>query len=555
MPKVRKNLMIILLTGVFLLGVTGFSFAADVSLPPDALPASEQILYYPLKLESGTYMDYMQTIYNCLQGGSDFVQEPLMSFDKDLNAVPVGAESWEVSEDGLSWTFHLRKELKWSDGQPVTANDYVFALQRCAQQGYDFSWYWSLMIEIKNWDKVEKGELPVDELGIKALDDYTLVLTTEVSKPYLLGALVWLFPVPQHVVKQHGNEYATQAETMVSNGPFKVEEWVKGSHITLVKNPYYEGLWKPYLEKIVLKYGTFDPVTGFPAYLNNEIYRSDVNPGQLAYVRQNMPDELHSWPMFRIFYLSFDTTKPPFDDIRVRYAINHASNREELCSTVLKDLASPEYSLLVKGFPGYDDAEEAKESSKFDPELAKKLLAEAGYPDGKGFPELELWIRAEDQLMPWQKPAAEYIQAQLKENLGINIIPRIMEVKTFTDALNQRTHNFFLLAYQFDYVDPSNFMDLYLTGGRHAWSSDEYDELVRKADSLGEWEQRVEKYREAERILAKECPAVFLFQQQYSAAWKPFLKGEGLEPNKDGLSSWGDMWARYAVTHIYISKH
>jgi peptide/nickel transport system substrate-binding protein/oligopeptide transport system substrate-binding protein len=268
-----------------------------------------------------------------------------------------------------------------------------------------------------------------------------------------------------------------------------------------------------------------------------------------------MPDELHSWPMFRIFYLSFDTTKPPFDDIRVRYAINHASNREELCSTVLKDLASPEYSLLVKGFPGYDDAEEAKESSKFDPELAKKLLAEAGYPDGKGFPELELWIRAEDQLMPWQKPAAEYIQAQLKENLGINIIPRIMEVKTFTDALNQRTHNFFLLAYQFDYVDPSNFMDLYLTGGRHAWSSDEYDELVRKADSLGEWEQRVEKYREAERILAKECPAVFLFQQQYSAAWKPFLKGEGLEPNKDGLSSWGDMWARYAVTHIYISKH
>jgi len=555
MLKFKKSLMVVLLSGILLMGITAFGFADDIFLPPDALPASEQILYYPLKFESGTYIDYMQTIYNCLQGVSDFVQEPLMSFDKNLEAIPTGAESWEVSEDGLTWTFHLRKELKWSDGKPVTAHDYVFALQRCVQQGYDFSWYWSLMVELKNWDKVEKGELPLEELGIKALDDYTLVLTTEVPKPYLLGALVWLFPVPQHAVEQHGNEYCTKADTMVSNGPFKVDEWVKGSHITLVRNPYYGGIWKPYLEKIILKYGTFDPVTGFPAYLNNEIYRCDVNPGQLAYVRENMPNELYSWPMFRIFYLSFDTTKAPFDDIKVRQAFNHAINREELCSTVLKDLASPEYSLLVKGFPGYNDSGEAQELSKYDPELAKNLLAEAGYPNGEGFPELELWIRAEDQLMPWQKPAAEYIQAQLKKTLGINIIPRVMEVKTFTDALNQRTHNLFLLAYQFDYVDPSNFMDLFLTGGRHAWSNPTYDELVRQADALENWEERVQKYREAERILIQECPAVFMFQQLYNAVWKPFIKGEGVEPNKDGLSSWGDMWTRYVVTHIYISQH
>lgn len=552
MSKIKKSIVISLIGGILVVGVTAFGFAAKKPLPPDA--ASEQILYYPLKLESGTYMDYMKTIYNCLQGGAELAQEPLMAFNKDLEVVPLGTESWEVSKDGLTWTFHLRKELKWSDGKPITAHDYVFALHRCIEQGYDFGWYWSFAAGIKNWDKTEKGELPLEELGIKALDDYTLVITTDVPKPYLLGVLIWLYPVPRHAVEEYGDEYATRAETMVCSGPFKMTEWIKGDHITFVQNPDYQGIWKPYLQKIILKYGTFEPETGFPAYLNDETYRSDVNPGQLAYARENLPDELYSWPMFRVFYLSFDTTKPPFDDVRVRQAFNHALNREELSSTVLKDLASPEYSLLMRGFPGYDPTE-AKKLSKYDPELARKLLAEAGYPNGKGFPKLELWMRAENQLMPWQKPAASYMQAHFKEALGVDIIPRVIEIKTFTDALNKHTHNFFLLAYQFDYVDPSNFMDLFLTGGRHAWSNPEYDELVREADPSEDWEERIKLYRKAEKILVQEAPAVFAFQQTYSAVWKAYLKGEGTEPNKKGIASWGDMWGKYVMTHIYIAKH
>jgi len=366
--------------------------------------------------------------------------------------------------------------------------------------------------------------------------------------------LIWLYPVPQHAVEKYGDEYATRAETMVCSGPFKLTEWVKGGYLTFVQNPYYKGLWEPYLQKIILKYGTFNPETGFPAYLNGETYRSDVNPGQLAYARKNLPDQLYSWPMFRVFYLSFDTTKPPFDNLKVRQAFNHALNREELCSTVLKELASPEYSMLVKGFPGYDPTE-PKKLSEYDIELARKLLAEAGYPDGKGFPKLELWIRAEDQLMAWQTPAVTYMQAHFKEALGVDIIPRVIEVKTFTDALNKRTHNFFLLAYQFDYVDPSNFMDLFLTGGRHSWSNPEYDELVREADSSEDWEKRIENYRKAEKILVQEAPAVFAFQQLYSAVWKTYLKGEGIEPDKKGIASWGDMWGKYVITHIYIAKH
>jgi len=552
MSKIKKSILISLIGVIIVVGVTVFGFAAEKLLPPDA--ASEQILYYPLRYESGTYMDFMKTMYNCLQGGARTAQEPLMAFNKDLKVVPLGAESWEVSKDGLTWTFHLRKELRWSDGEPLTAHDYVFALHRAVEQGYDFGWYWSSAAGIKNWGKVEKGELPSEELGIKALDDYTLVITTDVPKPYLLGVLIWLYPVPQHAVEKYGDEYATRAETMVGSGPFKVTEWVKGGHLTFVQNPYYNGLWKPYLQKIILKYGTFEPETGFPAYLNDEIDRSNVNPGQLAYAMENLPDQLYSWPNFRVFYLSFDTTKPPFNNLRVRQAFSHALNREELCSTVLKDLASPEYSLLMKGFPGYDPTE-AKKLSEYDIELARKLLAEAGYPDGKGFPKLELWMRGEEQIMAWQKPAAIYIQAHFKEALGVDIIPRDIESKTFTDALNKHTHNFFLLAYQFDYVDPSNFMDLFLTGGRHAWSNPEYDGLVLEADSSEDWEKRIENYRKAEKILVQEAPAVFAFQQLSSAVWKPYLKGEGIEPNKEGITSWGGMVEKYIQSHIYIAKH
>jgi oligopeptide transport system substrate-binding protein len=552
MSKIKKSIFIVFIGAILVVGATASELASGKPLPVDAAP--EQILYYPLKNETGTYLDPMKTMYNSLRGGNDMVQEPLVSLNKDLEVVPLGFESWEVSEDGLTWTFHLRPELRWSDGEPVTAHNYAFALQRAVEQGYDFGWYWRSVAGIKNWDQVEKDELPLQELGIKALDDYTLVITTDMPKPYLLMALVGLYPVPQHAVEAHGDEYATRAETMVGNGPFKVTEWVRGSHLELVQNPCYEGLWSPYLQKIILKYGTYDPQTGFPAYLNDEVYRSDLNAGQLAYVRENLPDQLHSWPMFRIYYLSFDTTKPPFDDVRVRQAFNHALNREELCSTVLKDLAILEYSVLMTGFPGYDPTQ-AKKLSAYDMELARKLLAEAGYPGGEGFPKLELWLRQENKFAAWQIPAATYMQAQFKDALGIDFIPRFVEAKTYTDALNQHTHNFFLCTYQFDYVDPSNFMDLFLTGGRHAWSNPEYDGLVREADSHQDWGKRMENYRKAEKILAQEVPAVFAFQALSSAVWKPYLKGKGIEPNKKGIVSWGEKMDRYIITHIYIAEH
>ncbi len=550
MIKMKNSLLLGLFTLLIVYIFTAQCLAQNPDLPADA--ADEQVLYLPLKGETGAYLDRMKTIYNAIISGS-IIQETLFTLDKDLEVVSLGAENWEVSDDGKTWTFYLRKELLWSDGKPVTAHDYVFGLYRAVEHGSDLNTYWRNTVGIKNWDPIEKGELPLEELGVRALDDYTLVISTETPKPFMLKTLRFLYPVPQHVVKEFGDEYSTRADTMVGNGPFKVSKWEKGSYLECIKNPNYKGIWKPYLEKIVFKYGTFNPEIGFPAYLNNEIYMSSLNAGQIAYAKNNLADEIHFWPMFRIYYISFDTTKPPFDDLRVRKAFNLVLNRDELCETVLKDLAVPEYSPLVSGFPGHDPFQ-AKELSEQNIDLAKKLLAEAGYPEGKGFPKTELWLRKADQFAAWQIPATTYLQAYFKKVLNVEIIPQLMEAKTYTDAYNQHTHNLFFATYMFDYLDPSNLMDLFISGGRHAWSNSEYDELVRKADTIQDWNKRVELYRKAEEILIQEGPAVFIFQPIETAVWKPFIKGEGVEPNKNGLISWGEVWDRYVLSHIYISK-
>jgi oligopeptide transport system substrate-binding protein len=533
-------------------GAVAAAVAGTRALPAGALPAEQQVFYAPLKDETTTYMDIMKSQYNCIHYATESVQLPLVAFDNNFNTVPIGAESWELAADGLTWTFKLRQGMKYSDGKPITAGDWVYTLRRTVSQGYDFAWIWRSGAGIKNWAAVEKGELPVEELGISAPDDNTLVITTSVPKPYLPQVLVWFYLVPRHMVEQYGDEYATKADTMVASGAYMIEEWIQGDRITLVPNPYYNGPWKPYLSKLVFLYGVSDPVTAFPAYMNDEIHLTNLNMGQLALVRQNSPDELKSWPSPRVFYLAFDPNMAPFDDIRVRQALQFALDRDEMTSTVLKDVSIPEYQILAKGFVGYDKG--AAALSPHDPDKARKLLAAAGYPGGKGFPKMELWIGNIASVAPWQEPAGEYLQAFYKKELGIEIVPRFLEKKTFTDAMRTRQHSFFLTSYKYDYIDPSTYLDVFLTGGRHAWSSAEYDRLVKAADAGGPWEQRLKNYQAAQRILIQEASAVFMFQAQVHAAWKPNVKGEAVSPNEVGITSFETGLVPFNYSHIYLSE-
>jgi len=493
--------------------------------------ASEKVLKMAVGF-GGTYMDMMKTIYN-RAGQPDLIQIPISAYDKNFDLHPVAAESWSVSSDGLQWTIKLRSGLKYSDGTPLTAGDFVFALQRAVKSGYDFSWFWSWAGGIKNWSKVEKGELGLDQLGVKAVDDLTILVTTETPKPYFPGIAAYWWAVPKHAVDKWGDEYATKAETMPCSGPFMVSKWTLNESIELTKNPNYTGPWPAQIDKVILYPQLSNPEVGFPAYLAGDLDVTGVNVGQLSYARQKLPNELKPNALFQIYYLAFDYATPPFNDVNVRKAFMYAFDREKLTNTILKDIAAPAYTLVTPGFSGYNP--EIKAQTAFDPQKARDYLAKAGYPGGKGFPKIELLWRIEGGYhAPIVKPMAEFIQAQYKEVLGIDLQVKGLELKTWMDSLTKREGKLFIAPYLYDYIDASNFYDIFLSGGRHNWSSPKYDELIKKADSLSSWTDRAPLYKQAEQILIDEGVATYLVHAKEMTMFKPNLTGDGVTPNKYG---------------------
>lgn len=545
MKRLVLTALVLLLVPFFLMG-GGQGEAADSG----AAPAGEtpQVLRAPTLL-GGTYMDIMQTMYN-KAGQADILQIPMTAYDNNMEVQPIACESYEVSEDGLTWTFHLRKNLKWSDGEELTAEDFVFALQRAVSEGYDFAWFWSWAGGIKNWGAVEKGEKPMSEFGVQAADDYTVIVKTESPKPYLDGIAAYWWAVPKHQVEKYGNEWATSAQNYVSSGPYMLEDWIRGDKMVLVKNPDYNGPWPAQLDRIELYPALEDPAVSFPAYLAGDVDITDLNAGQLAFAGSRFPEQLKSSLFFGTYYLAYDYDQAPFDNIDVRKALFYAVDREELTSTVLKNVAIPARSIYAPGFPGY--SEEITSQTGFDPAKAREHLKKAGYPDGKGFPKVELWWRIEGGIhAPIVGPLAQYLQAQFKEVLGIEIGIQGIELKSWMDAQKERSHNFFLAPYMYDYIDASNFATIFVNGGRHHWENDRYTELVNKANSLTDWDERFELYKEAEQIIVDDATVTYLVHPVTNQLQKPYLVGAGVEPNKyDQYMSQN----YFKFTHMRIEK-
>ena len=501
-------------------------------------------------LMGGTYMDIMKTMYD-KAGSAELVQIPMTAYDSDNNLHSIACESYDLSDDGLTWTFHLRKGLKWTDGEDLTAEDFVFALERAVTEGYDFGWYWSWAGGIKNWNAVDKGELPLSEFGVKMVDDYTLTVETETTKPFFPGLTVWWMPVPKHQVEKFGNEWASSDKNYISSGFYMLESWVRGDKMVFVKNPTYNGPWPAQLDVIEFYPAFEDPGVSFPAYLAGDVDLSDLNTGQLAYAQSRFPDELKSSPFFGTYYLAFDQDTEPFNDLNVRKALFYAVDRDELTSTVLNNVATPARSIYAPGFPGY--SENIVSQTGFDPDKAREYLAKAGYKDGKGFPKVELWWRIEGGFhAPIVGPCAEYLQGQFKEVLGIEIDIQGIELKTWMDAQKDRTHNFFLAPYMFDYVDASNFASIFVNGGRHHWKNDRYTELVNKANTLSDWNERFKLYQQAEQIIVDDATVTYLVHPVTNRLWKPYVKGEGVEVNKLGNYAYSQI--PYIYTHIHIEK-
>lgn len=530
---------------------SGYSTSLGIALPADAAPPDQQVLLQ--FSEDRPYNEWFRSVYKGA-AGKYLTAEPLTRVDRNFELRGGAAERWTVSDDDLTWTFSIRPGLQWSDGVPLTAHDYVFSLKRAADPNtaYDFGWYYQV---IKNWTDVVARHRPLDDLGVRALDDLTLEVTTESPTPYLPLLLTYSWVSPRHQVQKYGDTWSTQAETSISSGPFMVTDWFKGDRMILEANPMYTGPDPPYLERIVYKlFNTTTPPQRLPAYEANEIYIAEIE-GQAELARLmsdgHLEKEVHTFPNFWTHYLFFDNQAAPFNDIRVRRALAHAIDRDALTRSALRGFAVPAYAMLPPGFPSYD-GEALKDFQRHDPVLARRLLAEAGFPDGRGFPKVDMWLRNEP---PMHRDAAEGLQAILKRELNIDVEVLNVENKIFMDGLNNHTTKFGLVPYEFDYVDPSNMLGLWLGNGRHNWNHPRFDELMTMANAeVKDPLLRNDLYKQAERLLVEDVGGVFLWHKQKAQIWKPFLKGAALEPNAIGYRSWrGDQVTSSSLT-LYISQ-
>ena len=512
--------------------------AWGVALPADAAPLDQQFLR--LQGPEMTTTDFAVSVYSrSVNSYSDVLTTPFVRLNKNFEIQPAGALSWEVTPDGKTWTFHMDPDLTWSDGNPVIADDVVFTFQYQAdpKHAWDFAWFWS---DIVNFDEAVAGKVPTTEIGVKKVDDYTVQVITEAASPYFPSKALYIRPLSKIALEKSGEYYNSTPETSVSSTPYILTDWTKGKGMTFGPNKNYTGKVKPFIEHLYFTFSS-DTTGEFRAYQNGEVdmgqYFSpaDIN---LISADSELDKEYHpGYGDFRTFYLGFNTLEKPFSDIKVRQAFAKAIDRDSIITNIVKRQGNPAYSFLMPGFPdSTSDVLKNEDVNKFDVTAAKQLLTDAGYPDGKGFPALELWLRNESDL---NKAIAGAIASMLKENLGIDVEVSNKETKLFMDTLNSHKLPFYFLSYGFDYLDPSNMLGIWVSGGRHAWKNDQFDQLVTDATSLvGDNAKRDQEFKDAEKILVDDVGGIFIYHLTPGNIYKPYMKGSELEPDKTGVAAW-----------------
>ncbi len=529
--------------------------AVAQSLPADAAPLEEQVLRVPCdNTRNEVTFDFAVSVYQRYACIADLFGDTLIDLDKDFNVIPASAESWSVSEDGLTWTFKLREGLEWSDGTPLTAHDYEATYQYSASpdSAWDFTWFYSFIGPggIKNWDKVVSGELPPSELGVVAVDDLTLQVTTEGAFPPLPGVMKFAFVMQKNALEAYGPYYNNDLATAVSAGPYVLKEFDPGNRIVVEANPNYKGYRPARLQRIEGIY--MSPATFFAAFQAGEVdrvpyeYLTTADFSIIERTPELSDNYFRHFGDFRTDYLLFDTTQAPFDNLDVRKAFAYAVDRDAIVKNVYGEIkAMPAHSMLMPGYPASDTEGLLKEYQNFDCDRANEHLAAAGFPGGQGFPQLEMWLRGEGPAMAavYQATAASIAQC-----LNISIQVSNKDGKVYMDALNARPTELQLgaVSYGMDFLDPSNLLGIWVSSGRHSWINEEFDAMVADASGLvGDDAMREQMFRDAERILVDDVGGVFIAHRWQGDLFKPYVLGDSFrEPDSIGISGvhWGNDW-------------
>lgn len=512
--------------------------AQDATLPDDAAPADQQVFVMVNSIQTDKTQDFYESVYERLsEAAFDILSEPLVRLDRNFEIGPAGALEWNSNEEGTIWTFQIDPELMWSDGNPVTANDWIATFRYGADpaHAWDFTWYFQGVI--KGWNEAIAGEIPLEELGVRlGENEHELIIETEVPAPYLPAMLLYSNTLSAAALEASGPLYNSNPETSVTSGPMKLTEWLIDQKVTFEKNPDYTGNLVVPVEKVVVKLA--DPATYFIMYQNDEIdYMQYPAPADLIIAQAEFPEQIFSSVGdFRTYYMFFDVDTAPFDQLEVRQAFSHAIDRDALKAQILGPAGVPAYSWLAPGFPAAN-GEELSSIQNFDPAKAKELMAAAGFSDPSTFPPQVLQVRNPTPLV---KSISQAAAAMLRDNLGIQVEVQDVDQATFMDALTKKPTEIPLgfVSYGMDYLDPSNMLGVWLSGGRHSWSNEEFDQLVKDGASFtGDPAERTQMFQDAERILVEEVPGVFVYHETPVQLIKPWVKGDFIQPDVNGITS------------------
>ncbi len=487
-------------------------------------PPEEQIFRFahqePRLLDPGVVTNPKALFYNFF----DTLAEP----DENGVARLAAAESYEMSPDGKTHTFVLHRDMKWSDGTPLTAHDFEWSLKRAIDPA-TANEYISPATIIAGADAVMAGtETDLDTIGIKALDDYTLEIKTRDPCSYMLELFAgsrWTRPVPRHVIEEWGDAW-TRPEHFVNNGPWKLQSWEHDAEMVWVTNPYYYGP-KPALEKIVIKlYVDHLGPEVLTAYEAGELDFAEVPLGDLARIK-NDPDlskELIVMQFPTPFFITLDTSNPPFDNVMVRQALTLAFDREAIMTNVLLDKWLPAWTFIAPGLQGYNPDSGFRGS--FDD--ARELLALAGYPDGEGLRELELLYVP--FFGPEAKLVAEAIQDQWSVNLGIKVRITTMEAGAWMDLMvTGGQYDMTVGNWASDYPDTGEIIPIMFSypGGFYPlnWNVPEWQARAVENNSEVDADERTRVWEELERELTEQAPAIPVAFQAFPEMVKPYVGG------------------------------
>lgn len=554
MEALRSGALAMMVAGVLTFGIAACAPKTDSGAPqvsrntPEVTAERKYVLRRgngaepetldPQRAQSMTAANIIRDLY-----------EGLVSAAPDGTLIPGTAARWEISADGRTYTFHLRPEARWSNGDPVTAMDFVYGMRRCVDPA-TASAYAEILKPIQNAEEIVGGKQPPSALGATALDTHTLALQLKAPTPYFLGLLAHPSAYPAHraTIEQHGDQF-TRPGKSVSNGAYRMKEWVTASHILLERNPSYWDAARTRIEFV--RYLPIENADSeFKRYLAGELdWTGGVPIPQLDWVRTHLKNDFHVFPTLGIYYYGFNNERPPFNNPQLRKALTLAVDRKILVEKVTRGNEIPAYAWVPPGVFNYtpQEAEWAQWTQAEREDAARKLYAEAGYSEDE-----PLTVELRYNTSEGHKKIAVALAWMWKKTLGVRVRLINEEWKVFLQNVQlKKITEVYRLGWFGDYDDANTFLELMHSGfglNGTGYKNSTYENLLERAGVEPDPAKRRELMQNAERQLLSDLPALPLYHYVSKHLMKPYVKGYAGNALDHHLSKdlWIDTGARAA---------